>query len=546
MTLGNFVTDDLIAAVDLGSNSFRLQVGRVVGNQVYLLDGLKEPVRLAAGLDAHRMLNEEAQERALEALRRFGERLQGFRPGRVRAVATDTFRVAQNAESLLQKAREALGVPVEVISGREEARLIYMGVAQAMNAPPVRQLVVDIGGGSTEFIIGERYNPLQLESLHMGCISHTQRHFPKGRLHKSGFKDAELAARKEMETLVEAYTRLGWKQAVGSSGTAKSIADLLAFNGLNPPGCIPGTITLVGLERLKTVLLSARHTDHLHLEGLRPDRVAVLPGGLAILLAVFKTFRLDRMQFSEGALRQGVLYDLLGRHHHEDLREETVNQFMQRYAVDRRQAARISQTALGLLEQLLPKEAPSHEIESRFLVWAARLHEVGIFVAHSGYQKHGAYILANADMPGFSKTDQDRLSRLVLSHRGKLERVQSITNEMLDWLLIFCLRLSSVLHRARGDAPSPRIHIHSVKDGFHLLIDEGWLKRSSLATACLEEEAAQWKSLGMEMKIRSHNLAEGEGGSSFPLGHSPLTASNLSVRPNHTHRSNRSNSAGRT
>ncbi len=497
------MTEELIAAVDLGSNSFRLQVGRVADNQIYLLDGLKEPVRLAAGLDAHRVLNEEALERAVEALRRFGERLRGIRPDRVRVVATDTFRVAKNADVLLGKAEAALGFPVEIISGREEARLIYMGVAHAMNAPALRQLVVDIGGGSTEFIIGERYTPLQLESLHLGCVSHTLRYFPGGVLDKRGFKEAELAARKEMETIVAAYTSLGWQQVVGSSGTAKAIADLLAFNGFNGPGCKPGEITLGGLERLKDYLQSAKHTNHLHLEGLRPDRVAVLPGGLAILLAVFRTFCLERMVFSDGALRQGVLYDLLGRHHHEDLREATVNQFMQRYAVDRRQAARISQTALGLLRQLLPEDSPTYEVESRFLVWAARLHEVGIFVAHAGHQKHGAYVLANADMPGFSKMNQDRLSRIVLSHRGKLERVQSVTTEMNDWLLVFCLRLAVVLHRARGETPSPHIRILSVKDGFHLLIDENWLKRSRLAAACLEEETAQWNALGMEMAVRS-------------------------------------------
>lgn len=496
------MTEELIAAVDLGSNSFRLQVGRVAGNQVYFLDSLKESVRLAAGLDEHRILSEEAQVRALDALSRFSERLQGFHPARVRVVATDTFRVAKNIDVFLRKAEAALGFPVEIIAGREEARLIYTGVAHATNVPAVRQLVVDIGGGSTEFIIGERFTPLQLESLHLGCVSHTLRFFPGGVLDKRGFKEAELAARKEMETIVAAYARMGWQQAVGSSGTAKAIADLLAFNGFNGPSCQPGEITLTGLDRLKDHLQSVKHANYLHLEGLRPDRVAVLPGGLAILSAVFRTFGLERMVFSDGALRQGVLYDLLGRHHHEDLRETTVNQFMQRYAVDRRQAARVSQTALGLLRQLLSEDATEYEVESQFLVWAARLHEVGIFMAHSGYQKHGAYILANADMPGFSKMNQDRLSRIVLGHRGKLERVQAVTSEVNDWLLIFCLRLATVLHRARGDALSPSIRVLSVREGFHLLIDEKWLRRSRLAAACLEEEAAQWNALGMEMKIR--------------------------------------------
>ena len=315
---------ELIAAVDLGSNSFRLQVGRIVGNQIYPLDSLKESVRLAAGLTAERTLDGASQLRALETLSRFGERLRGFVPGAVRAVATNTLRVAKNAPQFLAQAEAALGFPIEVIAGREEARLIYLGVAHTLANPRTQQLVVDIGGGSTEFIVGRNFAPLRLESLYMGCVSHSLKYFPRGHVAKHAFKEAELAARKELQTIVAAYRETGWEEAVGSSGTAKAIVDLLELNGLNDEGA-PG-ITLGGIEKLKSILLRVGEIDSLHLDGLRADRLPVLPGGLSIMSAVFKEFSLERMIFSEGALRLGVLYDLLGRYHHDDQREATVGQ----------------------------------------------------------------------------------------------------------------------------------------------------------------------------------------------------------------------------
>jgi len=492
---------ELVAAVDLGSNSFRLQVGRVIHNQIYPLDSLKDPVRLAAGLNADRTLDGASQLRALEALRRFGERLRGFAPGAVRAVATNTLRVAKNAQQFLPQAEAALGFPIEVIAGREEARLIYLGVAHALPNPKAQHLVVDIGGGSTEFIVGRNFFPLELESLYMGCVSHSLKYFPRGRIDKQGMKEAELAARKELQTIVSAFREAGWEEAVGSSGTAKAIVDLLELNGLNRDGELG--ITLEGLERLKSLLLRAGDIATLDLAGLRSDRLLVLPGGLAIMTAVFKEFGLERMTFSEGALRLGVLYDLLGRHHHDDQREATVGQFMRRYEVDRRQAGRVSQRAQGLLQQLLPEASAEDYPDLQFLIWAARLHEIGISVAHSSYHKHSAYILANADMPGFSRMDQERLSRIVLAHRGKLERVFAATRDPRDWLLIFCLRLAALLHRARDDAALPELQVAVSERGFQLSVDGHWLSASPLTAAALEEEARQWSSLGMEFALRT-------------------------------------------
>lgn len=491
---------DLIAAVDLGSNSFRLQVGRVVGNQIYPLDGLKESVRLASGLTPGKTLDGPSQLRALEALGRFGEMLRGFDRGAVRAVATNTLRVAKNAPQFLVEAEAALGFPIEVIAGREEARLIYLGVAHTLPNPDTQHLVVDIGGGSTEFIVARNFKPRLLESLYMGCVTYTMRYFPGGRIVKKSMKEAELAARKELQAIVHAYQSAGWDEAVGSSGTAKAIVDLIELNGLNPGG---GTgITREGLERLRGALYEAGDAAKLKLEGLRPDRVPVLPGGVAIMSAVFREFGLERMTFSEGALRLGVLYDLLGRYHHEDLREATVGNFMQRYEVDHLQAARVGRTALRLLGEMAPAATIGGHPERQFLSWAARLHEVGISIAHSSYHKHSAYILENADMPGFSKRDQQRLARIVLGHRGKLDRVQAATREGADWTLIFALRMAALLHRSRDDGAELPIRAGVTPRGFVLTVNEAWLASSPLTAAALADEAVQWTALGSQLRLR--------------------------------------------
>lgn len=488
---------ELIAAVDLGSNSFRLQVGRIVGSQIYPLDGLKESVRLAAGLSSEKRLDAASQERGLEALARFAERLRGFDARAVRAVATNTLRVAKNATAFLERAESVLGFPIEVVAGREEARLIYLGVAHTLARPETRQLVVDIGGGSTEFIIGQNIDPLRLESLYMGCVGFSLRFFPDGRVDKRAFKEAELAARRELQAIVHEYRETGWDDAIGSSGTTKALVDLLEMNGWSDHG-----LTRDGLERLRAALIEAGGASRLKLEGLRPDRVPVLPGGLAIMSAVFKEFGLERMAFSEGALRLGVLYDLLGRYHHDDLREATVSRFMQRYDVDRRQAARVTHTAIDLLNQLVPDSRDPGHADAQFLVWAARLHEVGISVAHSSYHKHSAYILANADMPGFSKRDQGRLSRLVLAHRGKLERAQPLRGEAPEWTLIFCLRVAVLLHRSRDDQPPPRRLATFTRSGFQLTLGAEGLDVLPMTAAALQDEAMQWAGIGGELRLQ--------------------------------------------
>jgi len=525
---------DLIAAVDLGSNSFRLLIGRTLGMQVYPLDALKESVRLAAGLDASNCLDAAARERALVALRRFAERLKGFAPGAVRAVATNTFRVASNGAEFLREAEAALGFSIEIIAGREEARLIYLGVAHAHQEPGVRQLVVDIGGGSTECVIGENGTPMLLESLYMGCVGYTLKFFGKDRISKSGYKAAEGAAMQELQSVLAACQALGWQKVIGTSGTAKAIAELLHCNGWNDElRSVSGLITRAGLERLRDHLIRAGSVARLKLEGLRSDRSAVLPGGLAILLAVFKVFDLERMEYSDGALRQGVLYDLLGRQQNDDMREMTVNLFMQRYGVDRRQAARVSQTAQGLWSQL-PHDSgaearPDWDRLELYLVWAARLHEIGMSIGHTSYQKHSAYILEHADMPGFSQPEQQRLARLVMGHRGKLERLKELRLEAEDWPLILCLRLAVVLRRARRDVALPAMQLSVQGAEYCLRLPQSWLSLVPLTELSLQDEVAQWASCGFGLHLEIQ--AEASSQDLLPAGSAVVNSRSSAAAP---------------
>jgi exopolyphosphatase/guanosine-5'-triphosphate,3'-diphosphate pyrophosphatase len=501
---------ELIAAVDLGSNSFRLQVGRVVDDQIYPLDALKEPVRLASGLSPDKILDHAAQERAIAALRLFGERLRGFAPDAVRAVATNTLRVAKNAPELMPRLEEALGFPIEIIAGREEARLIYIGAAHSLPPAEHKRLVFDIGGGSTEFIIGRRFEPQLLESLYMGCVSYTVRFFPDGKVDKKRLREAEVAAGKELQLIAHDYQRLGWDEAVGSSGTARAIADVLELNQLNPGG-VTG-ITREGLEKLRSILLKAGSAEAMPLEGLRNDRTPVLSGGIAIMSAIFETLGLERITYGDGALRLGVLYDLLGRFHHHDMRDATVAGFMRRYQVDIWQAQRVEQTALEIFSQLNGSRRVAEEgdsdIHAHFLRWAAKLHEIGISIAHNGYHKHGAYILTFADMPGFSKKDQGRLALLVLGHRGKLDKVAALPRGDVNWLLILSLRLAVLFHRSRSDQGRPPYRIAMGDKGVSLELPAEWLAANPLTAAAFTDESLAWHRVGLEFRLKRINPAK--------------------------------------
>jgi exopolyphosphatase/guanosine-5'-triphosphate,3'-diphosphate pyrophosphatase len=485
-----------LAAVDLGSNSFRLEVARVVDDQIYPLDSLREAVRLAAGLTPSKRLTEDAQGTALRTLARFGERLRGLPAEAVRAVGTNTLRVAKNAAEFLARAEAALGFPIEVVAGREEARLIYLGVSHSLPVSGDKRLVVDIGGGSTEFIIGSGFRPRQLESLYMGCVSWTMRFFPGGRVSKSALKQAELAARVELETIAREFSAGHWKEAVGSSGTARTIGEVCQQRGWSD-----GSITADGLERLRAALLKAGDVDKVDVPGLRPDRAQVLAGGVAIMSAVFSELKVRQMKLASGAMRQGILYDMLGRFHHHDMRDTTVTQFAKRYHVDSRQARRVETLSVALLRQLSLDLHTDPENPLHLLSWAARLHEIGLTVAYSGYHKHSAYILTHADMPGFSRMEQARLSLLVLAHRGNMEKMKGQITNSLDLAMVMALRLAVLFHRSRSDVRLPPIEAHYDGKRFQLSLAPDWLAVSPLTVEALKEEIKEWKKLGIALDI---------------------------------------------
>ena len=504
---------DLVAAVDLGSNSFRMLVAQAVntpsGTQLRPIDTLRESVRLAAGLTENKLLGNDAYQRGLIAIRRFGERIRGFNPANVRAVATNTLRVAKNSQQFIEDAQAALGFSIEVIAGVEEARLIYIGAAHEVPAVQGNRLVVDIGGGSTEFIIGKGYEPKLMESLYIGCVSHSIHFFPKGNIDSHAFKEAELDARREIQVISGAYLKSGWKQVIGSSGTARALAELISQNDFNGQGDGltmgrvsggSGLITRDGLRALKKHLLKYEHVSQVQLLGLKDDRRTVWPGGLAIMLAVFDELGIESMEVTDAALRVGVLYDLLGRSQHHDMRYVTVEQFMQRYTVDREQATRVGKLAADFLAQL-----PKPDIENRsdniaLLQWAANLHEIGLSISHNGYHKHSAYIAGNADMPGFSKNDQARLAALLIGHAGKLGKLASNAG-FNDWRMLFCLRLAQVLCRGRNDNDLPKVKVSEHGGSYLVSLSKEWANEHPLTEFSLQKEAAEWVRVGQSYEV---------------------------------------------
>ncbi len=482
---------DTLAAVDLGSNSFRLEVVRVAGDQLYPLDSLKETVRLAGGLGDDKLLDEMTQARALACLHRFGERLRGLSPEAIRCVGTSSLRVARNADVFIPKAEIALGHPIEVVAGREEARLIYLGVAHSLTASPDKRLVVDIGGGSTEFIIGQGLKPLERESLHMGCVNFSQRYFASGGLDKASLKAAEMAARVEVERIGQSFGRGNWAQAIGSSGTARALREILEQNGWSSGG-----ISAEGLVRMRSHFLKAGHLDAVELAGLTRDRRPVIAGGFAIMAGLFAELGIEHMSVAETAMREGILYDLLGRFHKQDMREATVDEFMRRYHIDAQQAARVKRVAL----KLLAAAGGGRDTNVQSLDWAARLHEIGLSVSHGGYHRHSGYILQNADMPGFSRSDQARLALLARAQRGALVKLPELGAEPglsdNDRLMVWLLRQAVILCRNRAEPRLPEVKVETGSRRFRLTLPEGWLERRPLTRRALEEEAVHWQAVG--------------------------------------------------
>jgi exopolyphosphatase/guanosine-5'-triphosphate,3'-diphosphate pyrophosphatase len=492
---------DTVAAVDLGSNSFHMVVASLDDEQLKILDRLRERVAIAEGLDENDRLRPKVQERALACLERFGQRLAHMPPGSVRVVGTNTLRRMRESRAFLAKAQSAVGRPIEIISGREEARLIYLGVTHAHADDSRRKLVVDIGGGSTECILGEGHEPLETDSLQMGCVGYSLKYFSGGEITRERMQKAQIAAGLELQGLARRYKRLGWETCIGSSGTIVACEEMVRLSGWSSDG-----LTEKALRKLRNAMLDAGHCERLALPALQADRAPVLAGGVAILCAVFKILDVDVMRASPGALREGVLFDLLGRMRHEDVREQTIRSFARRYNVDLEQAGRVERTALHLLEQVRESWELHSTNHQRLLSWAARLHEIGLGIAYSGYHRHGAYIAANSDMPGFSRQDQQLLALLIETHRRKPSRdaFDALPADVQGPALRLCalLRISVRLHRSRAPRPTPAVRLYARREQLRLEFDGDWLAAHPLSRADLEEEVSQSRALGIELIVK--------------------------------------------
>lgn len=490
----------VLAAVDLGSNSFHLVVARHVHGQLVVIDRLREMVRLGGGVDAEGRLDPAVAARALSCLERFGQRLRAMRASNVRVVGTSALRTARGKQKFLVNARRALGHPIEIISGMEEARLIYSGVAHTL--PPDRgcRLVIDIGGGSTEIVIGEGYEALELASLHVGCVNLTKQFFADGRITAKRLQRARLAAQVELEPVQKAFQRRGWEHAFGSSGTVRAIAESL--REIDPHS---RAITVRGLMRLMTMLEAVGNTRDLRLNAVTEERRPVFPAGVAILLELMNALNIDALRLSEGALRDGLLYDMIGQLTDEDPRERSVSSMQRRYHVEIEQAHRVEQTALGLLRQVRTSWDLSDPLASLSLKWAARLHEIGLDVAHSGYHRHSAYLLEHADMPGFTREEQRLLARLAGYHRRKLT-LAGLGDLMPPWdklalRLIVLLRLAVLLHRSRSIAPLPTLKLKARGGALQLGIGARWLAQHPLSLEDLRQEVEYLHSAGLRLRV---------------------------------------------
>ncbi|OHZ01300.1 Ppx/GppA phosphatase family protein [Salinicola sp. MIT1003] len=496
---GNSTAEDAtrrLAAIDLGSNSFHLLVANYQHGQLQVVAKMGEKVQLAAGLDADENFTEAAMDRALGCLERFAPFLEGVSPADLRIVGTNALRAAHNAHALIDRAEALIGHTIEIIGGREEARLIYLGAAHSLAEVHGRRLIVDIGGGSTEFIIGEDFEPQALESLHMGCVAYTGTFFTDGELSEKRFRRAEMAALSELANIQRHYRQLGWQDPIGSSGTIKAAAAVIAARG-------DGDATLIereALMKLRKKLIGFGHLDKVAMEGLKEDRARVFPAGVAILCAVFEAFDLERMRYSDGALREGVLFDLIGRNTPEDSRRHSVDLLMRRYSVETVHAENVAATAMAAFDQVRDAWALGEE-QRLFLYWAAQVHEIGLAISHSQFHRHGAYLIEYSDLTGFSRPEQQALAFLVRAHRRKfaqkeLEALPSAVQATYQRLARL-LRLAVMLNHARPEQAIIDFRLACDGDTLHLTLPE--TRHQALLLNDLEQEAAYQKAAGLTL-----------------------------------------------
>ncbi|MGL4204605.1 MAG: exopolyphosphatase [Aeromonadaceae bacterium] len=490
--------NNVLAAIDLGSNSFHLVVARILDGRLQIIDKLKQRVRLAEGMDENKQLSEEAMQRGLDCLALFAERLSGINPDAVRITGTYTLRAAANAQLFLDRARALLHHPIDIISGQEEARLIYQGVAHTQHMEG-RVLVIDIGGGSTELIIGEKFTPLALTSRKMGCVTFTKQFFANGKLSEKNFNAAILEGLHQLEPILTQYQGLGWQTCLGSSGTIKTVRELLVSQDEN------GIITLAQLERIKSLLIAQKRIEQLALPGLTEDRRPIVAAGVAVLIALFQGLGIERMEYSDGALREGLLYEFEQRLQHQDIRARSAFGIAELYHIDKQQAARVEATTQVLFDQVAAAWQLEPEIYRPLLCWAAMLHETGLAINYTAIQRHSAYILENSDLPGFNLEEQSCLATFVRFHRKAIRRQEftPIPNypDAAIWRCIRILRLAVALHHRRLDHLLPPLTLKAEGDHCSLSLPAQWCEANRLLMQNLEREQGYLQAQGWQLEL---------------------------------------------
>lgn len=493
----------LLAAIDIGSNSFRLEIGRLDHGLLQRIEYIKEPVRQGADLDEDGNLSEASIERGVRCLSRFGERIKGFKSKQVRAVATQTLREAKNSGHFLSLAKKALGFEVEIISGVEEARLIYQGVSRFLPQSDEKRIVVDIGGRSTEWIIGQGFEASQTASLHVGSVAWSLQHFADQTFSEKAFRRAQVAAQSVFETLGEQFDNHHWEVAYGASGTVGALADILSHYGAPAD-----TITRDGLLWLKSELIKAKTTDKLRIDGLKDDRKPVIGGGLSIMIAVFDFLQIDTLKAAKGALRHGLQYDMLDSDIHRlDLRNTSVVHLMKKFHVNQHHANHVATIADTLFKQLSKKSKRSTESldqQQSQLKWACLLHEIGAAVSPVNAHKHGYYIIDHTEPPGFSQNELHTLSLLILCHRFKLKKRPIDFDDLAFMTQLICLRLSVIFCHTRT---LPSINDIALTDSgdhqFTLKLPDNWPEQYPQSYYLLEEEKTAWQKVGWKLSLKN-------------------------------------------
>ena len=494
-------TDESYAAIDLGSNSFHMIVANYVDGRLQIIDRIKEMVRLASGLNDNHELSEESMQLALTCLQRFGQRIKEIPQANIRAVGTNTLRQARNGEFFLSLADAALGHPIEIISGQEEARLIYQGVAHTTYDEVNKRLVIDIGGGSTELIIGRGYDIFSMDSLYMGCVNMGKRFFDDGKIKAKRMSKTVLYARQELESIETAYKKTGWDLALGSSGTITTIRDVVRAQNWCETG-----ITVTALSKLMDELIAIGDSTAIQFEGLSEHRRPVFASGVAVLYGVFEALNLEQINVSEGALREGLLYDLIGRTHNEDIRDKTIVDITQRYSVDLEQANRVKKTAENFFHQIRSYWELYGKEDLKLLQWGALIHEIGLSIAHAQYHRHGDYLISYSDLAGFSRQEQIKLAKLVRCHRRKfpLDEFESVpsTSQLSTIRLSILLRLAAVLHRSRSNNTLPEIQVVANGNKINLHFPPQWLFNHPLTLADLKTEQNYLQAAGIKLNVQ--------------------------------------------